>query len=111
MSERSSGIPSPSKRRAFLINIISHSLYILALPVALFLSLFSVMLFDAPGSEKHWPSWALYYGLNSFPYVAVAAIVLGWIFYRLGLYKLTYFVNSIPLAILLVCTGVLVSFD
>ena len=100
-----------SKRVALIINVISHTLYILTLPLWYLVSMFSVMLFDAPGSEQRWGLWAVYYGLKGYPIIVLAAIALAWILYAKGRYNRTYLINVIPVVYILMCGGLLVSLD
>lgn len=95
---------------ALIINVVSHCLYVLSLPIGYLLSMFSVMLFDAPESEQNWMVWAFYYALKSYPYMVVGAIVLAWILYKKRLYKWTYPVNAIPIVAIIACAGLMFSF-
>ncbi|MGG1637960.1 hypothetical protein MHH56_05040 [Paenibacillus sp. FSL K6-3182] len=101
---------SGGKRTALIVNLVIHILYILLLPVWYFLSMFSVMLFDAPGSEQQWFVLVFYYALNSYPYTVLGAIVLSWIIYKKGIYKWTYLITFIPTLILIVGTGLMLVF-
>ncbi|TXK76411.1 hypothetical protein [Paenibacillus sp. N3.4] len=101
---------SGGKRTAFVINVVIHILYILLLPAWYFLSMFSVMLFDAPGSEQQWPILVFYYALNSYPYTVLGAIALAWMIYRKGIYKWTYPVSVFPAVIVIVCTALMAGF-
>ncbi|QJD84969.1 hypothetical protein [Cohnella herbarum] len=95
---------------ALVINLISHCLYVVSIPIGYFLSMFSVMLFDAPDSEQRWTIWAFYYALKVYPFMVVAAIVLAWIFYKKRFYKWTYPVNAVPVVVIIACAGLMVAF-
>lgn len=91
-------------RVSLVINIISHSLYILSLPVLYVVAMFSAMLFDDPGSEPFWPATVFYYALKSYPYIAIAMIVLAWILFKRRQYRWTYVLNAVPIVFMLLGT-------
>lgn len=61
---------------------IVSGLYGLGLPFALLAAGFSVMLFDAPGSEKNRLLWIVAGGLGSIPVLMLLAIIGVWIAWR-----------------------------
>ncbi|MNM92045.1 hypothetical protein D3C76_241680 [compost metagenome] len=91
-------------RASLVINLVSHSLYILSLPVWYFVAMFSVMLFDAPGSEHYWPALVLYYALKGYPYITLAMIALAWILFAKKRYRWTYVLNAVPIVFMILGT-------
>lgn len=91
-------------RASLVINIVSHSLYLLSLPVIYFVSMFSVMLFDTPGSEHYWPALVFYYALKCYPYITVAVIALAWILFIKRQYRWTYVLNAVPIVFMVLGT-------
>ncbi|MEW9702722.1 hypothetical protein [Paenibacillus sp. SI8] len=110
MSESSIAAHPRGKKVSFIVNIVIHSLYILTLPVWYFISMFSAMLFDAPGSELHLPIWIFYYALQSYPYIVIGAIAAAWIMYKKSLYGWTYPINVFPFVCIGVSTGIMAIF-
>jgi len=98
------------QRVALVVNIVVHSLYVLSLPVWYFISMFSVMLFDTPGSHKNIPIVAFYYAIECYPYMTIGAVTLSWLFYKQGFYSITHLINFLPAAVVLLCTGMMAYF-
>ena len=71
---------TPSSRRPLRIwLIIATILYIPAVLLGIFAAMMSPMMFDAPGSTANPHAVALFWSVISFPFVCVAAVILGWI--------------------------------
>jgi len=110
MLDTSIATSTNGRRVSFIVNIVTHSLYIVSLPVWYFVSMFSPMLFDAPGSKRYLPVVAFYYALQCYPYMVFIAIVLAWLFYRQENDRMTYPVNASPAVIVSFCTGLMILF-
>ncbi|MUT68594.1 hypothetical protein [Paenibacillus sp. NEAU-GSW1] len=87
------------RRPALIANIVIHLLYGLSLPVWYIISMFSVMLFDDPNADQFPPVLILYYSLQSYPYVTVAAIVISWVLYMRRRYRWAVLINLLPVAV------------
>lgn len=61
------------------------------------LALFSVMLFDAPGSAGNPATIALFCSLSTFPVVCLLSIVFAWILYRSQWFTVAFWVACLPL--------------
>lgn len=94
------------QRSALIINAMIHVIYLLLLPVWYFLSMFSAMLFDSPGSDHYWPLILFYLTLNGYPILAAIAIIAAWIIYRKKYYNWTYVVTMTPIMLILL-TGII----
>jgi hypothetical protein len=104
-------IARPSaKRKALAINVVTHCLYLLTLPIWYLLNMFSVMLFDSPDAEQYWAIWLFYYAIKVYPYVVIGSIALAWVIYGKGIYNRTYLVNVIPGLLIVACAGLVVIF-
>lgn len=110
MSSMPTIVHSRTKKISFVVNLIIHILYALSLPIWYLLSLFSVMLFDSPGSEQLWQVLLFYYALQSYPYTVLVAIILSWIMYKKGLYRWTYVLTAVPALIMIMATGLMIIF-
>lgn len=92
---------SYSKHKGALITLIIATIFFsLAVIPAIYVAMMSVMLFDAPGSEKNPSVLAFFYSIVSFPVMCVVSNV-SWIFYALKLYKAAIIVSLSPLLSLL----------
>lgn len=102
---------SKGKNTALVLSVVFQSLYLLSLPVWYFVSMFSVMLFDAPGSETNWVILLFYYAIKSYPFIVLGAVISTWIIYKKGSYKWTYLVNAIPILIMILSIGLMAAND
>ncbi|BCM90772.1 hypothetical protein IAD21_02633 [Abditibacteriota bacterium] len=71
------------KIASLLLNIFN----ILLLPGSVGLLIPSVMMFDAPGSEKKSGNWFVFWMFMLLPIVAIGSLVMGWWKWREGDYK------------------------
>lgn len=70
----------PSSRRPLRIWLILATVfYIPAVLLGIFAAMMSPMMFDAPGSTANTHAVVLFWSVLSFPFVCVAAVILGWI--------------------------------
>ncbi len=93
---------SPFKRKAALIiNLISHAIYLLSLPVWYYVSLFAVALFDDPAADGSWFPYTIYYLIQGYLYVVLGSIAIAWILYARRSYGRTFFVNAFPVLLVL----------
>jgi hypothetical protein len=76
--------------------------YVLSFPGWYVISLFSVMLFDDPNAERFWPAHLLYFGIQSYPYVTIAAIAASWLLYRKRRLRAFAWMNAIPVMLALI---------
>lgn len=83
--------------RSRIILIIFTILYFLLGFGALMIAPFSVMAFDAPGSNKMLAPWLFMIGMFSLPVSFALAIVLAWIFHLLKLFKVSWLMLLLPL--------------
>ncbi len=64
--------------------VIATVLYILLGIIGLFMSLFSVMLFDAPGSENNPFTWLAVLAICSLPITCLVSLIGSWHCYRMA---------------------------
>ncbi|MNO19096.1 hypothetical protein D3C76_88220 [compost metagenome] len=107
MSTISASSNIKGRKAAWVTTVVLQSLYLLSLPVWYFISMFSVMLFDAPGSENNWVILMFYYAIKSYPFIVLGAAILTWVIYKKGIYKWTYLLNVAPALIMILCTGLM----
>ncbi len=87
------GSPAPSHRAPIAATVILVGLaFVSLLPVGL-----SIMLFDAPGSEKNPYLLVAFGGIASFPVTCVAAVVCAWIAHGLRRDRVAARVVFLPL--------------
>lgn len=76
------------------------------LPAAL-ASWLAPTLFDAPGSGQRLGVWLAFVGIGSFPWVAVAGVVAGWVLFRRGSRAIGMAISCLPYAnVLLLGLGI-----
>lgn len=92
---------SYSKNKGALITlIIATIVFALAVIPGIYAAMMSVMLFDAPGSEKNLSVLAFFYSMVSFPVMCVLSNA-GWIFYAFKLFRTAIIISLSPLLSLL----------
>jgi len=85
---------------AWIILIVTSIFFALAIIPGIYIAMMSVMLFDAPGSEKNPAVLAFFYTVVSFPILCGVSFT-SWIFFILKLYKTSVVVSLLPLLSLL----------
>jgi len=106
------GNKSYSKHKGTLILlIVSTIVFALLITPGVWVSMMSVMLFDAPGSENNPYVLAFFYSIVSFPVLCVFSFS-SWVFYAFKLYKTSIVVSLAPLlSIFAVIMQFFVSFE
>jgi len=92
--------PYSKNKGALITLIIATIVFALAVTPGIYAAMMSVMLFDAPGSEKNLSVLAFFYCIVSFPVMCVLSNV-SWIFYALKLFRTAIIVSLSPLFSLL----------
>ncbi|GAB4241939.1 MAG: hypothetical protein OHK005_05500 [Candidatus Methylacidiphilales bacterium] len=69
---------------AFVLMIVLSGIVGLAALASLVPAMFSVMLFDAPGSTENLVLWLVFLSILTFPLVAGASIVVAWLVFASG---------------------------
>lgn len=90
----------PKHTATWIVLLIVTIFFALAIVPAIYISMMSVMLFDAPGSEKNPAVLAFFYTVVSFPILCGVSFT-SWIFFLLKLYKTSVVVSLLPLLSLL----------
>ena len=70
--------------RAKLIVILATVLWVGLGLFSVLPAMFSVMMFDAPGSDANPATWALFASVVSFPFVCGGAVATSWAAFRAG---------------------------
>ncbi len=87
---------------------VTTGLWLLATVPGIGLAMFSVMLFDAPGSEENPATIALFYSLSTFPVICVVSVVLSWILYRRQWSTVACWIACLPLLNVIAGIGAIV---
>lgn len=66
------------------------------LPFALLMALMSLMIFDAPGSEKDFFPWLFFIGVNGYLITLITSLVLSKKYYKQERYGLSFWISFIP---------------
>lgn len=82
--------------------IIASIVWFLSLFPALFMAMFSPMMFDAPGSENSSWTIAIVAGILSYPVVTVLAVLVSWFLFVKKKHKASLLVSLIPLVWILI---------
>lgn len=77
--------------------IISSIVWFFSLFPALFMAMFSPMMFDAPGSETSFWTIATATAMLSYPIVTVLSIIFSWVFFAKKKLKTSLIISLIPL--------------
>lgn len=85
------------KDRLRIYLIISSIVWFFSLFPALFMAMFSPMLFDAPGSESSFWTIAISSAMLSYPLVTILSIIFCWVFFVKKKLKASLVVSLAPL--------------
>jgi hypothetical protein len=99
-------MPAPPARRPVRTWLILET--VLAIPsVAIggFMAMMSVMMFDAPGTERNPAVILLFSSMVAFPLACLAAVILGWIAIGMRRDRLALWLSLLP--VLPIVTGVI----
>lgn len=91
------GHPAMKNKKAFTILLTSQIIFGIFLFAWFLFMEFSVMLFDAPGSEKNPTVLTLFFTILAYPAGLLAGVITSWILYTRRKYTLAYVFNCIPL--------------
>lgn len=92
-------------KTAFYTLLFSQILYGLFVFVWLVFLGLSVMMFDAPGSEKDPTTLTIFFAILIYPVGLLGGIISSWVCYAQQKYKLAYWLNCIPLLWLIPIVG------
>lgn len=97
VSTTPSGCAFPSRRITLIILSILTLPSIIGLIVAIFFSLVSPLVFDAPGSTEDTSAWITFYIFCTSPILFIIGIFGGWLSFFLKRHRLALILMSLPL--------------
>ncbi len=59
-------------------------------------AMFSLMIFDAPGSTENPTAWRIFFAVVGVPVVTLLAIVLSWVAFFLQHYQIALWISLVP---------------
>lgn len=92
-------------KTAFYTLLFSQILYGVFVFVWLVFLGLSVMMFDAPGSEKDPTTLTIFFAILIYPVGLLGGIISSWVCYAQQKYKMAYWLNCIPLLWLIPIVG------
>lgn len=96
-----------TRKKSALILIILQAFYVLFLPVWLFFTGLSVMMFDSPGSEDHIGLILLFIAIAAYPLGLLGGLIASWVAFSRQKYRGAIRLNLIPMLWLLPIAGML----
>jgi hypothetical protein len=90
-------VPEMQGKTTKVVLIVTTVLWLLAGLLGSVLAMFSVMMFDAPGSENNPGTIALFFSTSTFPLVCLLSIASSWILYRRQRFTIACWLACLPL--------------
>ncbi|OXS53799.1 hypothetical protein B1A99_28260 [Cohnella sp. CIP 111063] len=85
-----------SRKMTLWILIVTQALFVLFIPVWLFLAGMSVMLFDDPDAAGHATVWLIFIAILLYPVGLLLGIVFGWVKFSRRRYRAAIVWNAVP---------------